>query len=61
MWLDYVRLTRAEIEKITKINSKIAKKLHEAIQIIKHVKVIKSSKTKNEKFKASENYLAKIL
>lgn len=61
MWLDYVRLTENEIEKVKEINAKIAKKLHEALQIVEHFKIINDKKSSDKKFKNSEKYLIKIL
>lgn len=61
MWLDYVRLVSNEIEKVKELNAKIWKRLHEAIQVVEHVKIIENSKTKSKKVKNSEGYLVKVL
>lgn len=61
MWLDYINLTRNEIEKVKEINSKLTKKLHEAFQIISHVGIIKDKKQPLKQRKASQEYLDKKL
>lgn len=61
MWLDYVNLTKNEIEKMEELNAKLSKRLHEAIQIVHHYEEITQSKKSTNKIKASEKYLAKIV
>ncbi|MBW7955048.1 MBL fold metallo-hydrolase [Candidatus Gracilibacteria bacterium] len=58
MWLDYVNLTRNEIEKVNELNSKLAKKLSESLAIVNHYEKIKS---KSKDSKESKEYLLKIV
>jgi|GEM_PF-4895640 hypothetical protein len=61
MWLDYVNLTKLEIEKMKDLNAKLAKRLHEALQIVHHYEEITQSKKTNNKVKSSEKYLDKVV
>lgn len=61
MWLDYVNLTKNEIEKMKELNAKLSKRLHEALQIVHHYEEITQSKKSTNKVKASEKYLAKVV
>ncbi len=58
MWMDYVNLTRNEIEKVKELNSKLAKNLSESIAIVNHYEKIKS---KSKDSKESIKYLLKII
>lgn len=61
MWLDYVNLTKNEIEKVEELNTKLSKRLHEAFQIVHHYELITQSKKTTNQIKSSEKYLAKIV
>lgn len=61
MWLDYVKLTENEIEKVKEMNEKIGRRLHQALQIVEHFKITEDKKSSLKKFKNSEKYLIKIL
>lgn len=58
MWMDYVSLTKNEIEKVKELNSKLAKKLSESLAIVNHYEKIKS---KSKDIKESKEYLLKII
>gem|GEM_PF-3604107 len=44
MWLDYINLTKHEIERIENKNKKVREKLKEAFFIIKTINYLKSRK-----------------
>lgn len=61
MWLDYVNLTKLEIEKMKEWNAKLAKKLHDALQIVYHYEELERADKTSAKLKTSEKYLQKVV
>lgn len=61
MWLDYVNLTKLEIERMKEWNTKLAKKLHEALQIVHHYEELENGEKTKAKLKVSEKYLEKVV
>lgn len=56
-WEDYIKLTMREIEKVKHRNNKLAKSLNDAIQIVKHAKIVQNRIGGHKKMAGSKDFL----